>query len=251
MTGDLFSTGFAWGEDDLSQTAATPAATAPIDPATSQKVEKSDLSSGPVADVASVAERESDRLIARLSQPIVAKPATVPATPETAENRGVQASSGVSVAGVATVAEWQAGVEALCAMDAKGKIHDLQRDAVRLLRDWGADLARLGWSTLDVWASNQCLEHRRVDRDGLIQGVRGGAVVAIDCDTATIAWGEDQVTYYRKLRAAGGVPVWRVDAGVSRWEGSRGCALTRLPPNHPASQPALGESESHQLREYQ
>jgi hypothetical protein len=247
MSDDLFGGGFAWGEDDLSQTGATPTATPKTSPTNAEKVGKSHLSPAPVASVATVADRKSDALIARLSQPIVAKVATPPATPEMAEVSGIEPNPATAVADVATVALWRDGVGALCAMDARGEIHGLQRDAVKLLRDWGDDLVGLGWSTLDVWGGNRHFHERRVDRQGLIFAVRGGDVVAVDSGTATIAWGRDHVTYYRKWRAAGGVPVWLVDVGAGR-TGAGGSALTRLPPDATLCQRPSGGSELEDTR---
>ncbi|MBB3347335.1 hypothetical protein [Sphingomonas sp. BK069] len=255
MTDDLFSAGFAWDEPDVSQSAATPVATPAPAAAPSVKVTASHLSDDGVAGVAGVAETEGQRLERLLSQPYVAVTATPVATPKTADFCGVEAGDEPIVAGVASVANWQRGIDLLrgqrCPAGANPKEwRDTVAAASHLFRLWGSDLFEAGWSTLDVWGSEPDPAHRRVDRLGLVHFVIGAQVEAIDSESATILHsGKDRLTYTRRQKVPGAVPLWSVAVGESRVEGAKGCALTRLPLNSPDCQPASGESDGVEMRE--
>lgn len=256
MTLDLFSDGFAWADEpSVSQVGATADATGAQPPSAPGKISNSNLFGGGVAGVAGVAETEGQRLERALSQTSVASRATPAATAETADFCGVVGDQAGAVADVATVAGWSAGLATLNdrrvppALDQRGWA-GLVRDSYNLMRLWGHDLHVAGWSVCDVFGVEQNTAHRRLDRLGLVSLLRDGEVEAIDSHTATILRGRDRMTYDRRLRAEGGVPIWAIDfeeyqpqAGQRRWEGTGGSALAALPPEAPTCQPPQGESE--------
>ena len=220
---DLFSAGFAWDDvasdatraatprptsfTGLSQGHATPSATHDA-PSFSASFAWSDDA---VASVAGVATSQAG---ARVSQPLVAGAATPRATRETADFCGAKVVRRASVADVASVAAWAENVErmrrATCPSDVDPRTwRELCADATVLLRNWGADLVDLGWNTLEVFGVTRNPRARNVDVLGILPLLHGAQVEAIDADTASVRVNaRDTLTFYRKLLAPGGVPVW-------------------------------------------
>lgn len=250
MTGsDLFSDGFAWGDVAV---AATPVATSqPADIARtvtpmSQPVATSSAthealsfsqnfgwSSDDVAGVASVAVQAA---MAGVSHVTRAPFATLGATHEMAVSCGIEARIPRTVA---SVANWSSEIELaarqrgpLCMAD--GAWRSLLMDARMTIQNWGSDLVALGWSTLDVFGGPSRPEHRRLDTAGLVYLLRGRTIEAIDRDTALIrATPRDTLTFYRTLKAGGGVPIWNWVEGL---------------PSSRSGQPDGGEGEARQAR---
>ncbi len=247
---DLFSTGFAWGDDAVASdatavatrpgamrdvatlvvsassqapvaNAATPRATGDIGISASEKVGKSDLLSGSVAAVASVAETEGKRLERLLSQPNVAVSATRVATAEVADFCGVEGGARAAVTPIASVANWMAGVEALKrARPAPAPYHSpwrtVVRDAANFVALWGDDAIRMGWSTLDVFGVNPDPAAGRYDRLGLVILLGGRPVQCLEPQTAHIGRDSKPTVFRRALRAAGAVPIWQWVEGVAQ-----------------------------------
>jgi hypothetical protein len=220
MTGDLFSTGFAWGDDEGVATPATPVATRREAMPAAEKRGYPVESIGGVAGVAGVAETEGQRLERLLSQSNVAVTATDGATPETTHSCGFEGGDAACVASVASVA-WDDGVAMLrehrppVGAD-PAEWRRLVMDARKLNAHWGDDLRHLGWTAVEVFGVEPNPAHRRLDRLGLLAFISGGAVEAIDADSVvTLHAGKDRLVYQRKLRASGAVPIWQLASGAS------------------------------------
>jgi hypothetical protein len=90
---------------------------------------------------------------------------------------------------------------------------DLIDAAGRFLDQWGATAADLGWEPVDLFGASSRAPLARIDQQGLVFFLRGGArVTAMTADIATIAApsGFSQV-YRRRLaafREAGTQPIW-------------------------------------------
>ncbi len=220
MTGDLFSTGFVWGDDDGVAVAATPVATRREAVPAAEKVRNPRHSGDGVAGVAGVAETEGQRLERLLSQSNVAVTATGSATPKATHSCGLQGGDAGDVAHVATVA-WDDGVALLrehrppIGAD-PAEWRRLVLDARKLNAHWGDDLRHLGWTAVEVFGVEPNPAHRRLDRLGLLSFISGGAVEAIDADSVvTLHAGKDRLVYQRKLRSSGAVPIWQLVLGAS------------------------------------
>lgn len=227
MSGDLFSAGFAWDDVAPDATAAatrsceyagtgTAPASQPRATATAT-AEDGDFaggfawSDGDVAGVAGVAAGPSTPEGVAVSQP---SRATAVATPETADFCGVEGEFLAAVAPVASVADWAAQVARLREGRPPEGIDGLAwrrliSDARALIGNWGADLIRAGWTTVEVFGVNPDPRARRLDRVGLCRLLKGRPVEAIDGETALIrVSATDMHTFHRRLVAPGGVPFW-------------------------------------------
>jgi hypothetical protein len=81
-------------------------------------------------------------------------------------------------------------------------------DAGCFLDRWGSEADRMGWSALDVFGVSRVVPHTGYDAVGLVLLIRGGEVIAIGSDRATIRTCEGKcLTYLRRTRA-GTVAVW-------------------------------------------
>ncbi|MCP3732041.1 hypothetical protein M9978_16575 [Sphingomonas sp. MG17] len=248
MIADLFSAGFAW--DDVAPV-ATPVATRPCEyagtrpaaasqsGATGNATASAQAFSGDfgwndddVANVANVAEPDGQARAVAVSQP---SHATDDATQEIAVFCASESEFLGSVAPVASVANWSSAIEAIRGTTAPDGIRasDWRRliaDARALVTNWGEDLVKAGWSTVDVFGVELDQRARRLDRVGLCRFLKGASVEAIDADTALIrVTAADTHTFDRRLLAAGGVPFWV-------WAGGRLDGL-------PARQPGEGYGE--------
>ena len=216
MTETLFSTGFAWGDDEGVATPATPVATRRAARLKAQKTGNSDVSGGAVAPVADVAETEGKRLERLLSQPMSPMSATRGATPKTADLCGLQTDSLARVAPVASVADWVAGVDAMQAARVlpnlyHGRWRAVVRDSLSFLRLWADDAIKAGWTTLDVFGVNPDPSHGRYDRLGLVVLLAGQPIQSLDSEIALIGPArQTPTTFRRRLRAGGAVPLWEV-----------------------------------------
>lgn len=216
MTETLFSTGFAWGDDEGVATAATPVATRAAARTKAQKVTETHLKPASVAGVAGVAETEGQRLERLLSQPMSPMSATRGATPKTADLCGIQTDSLGGVAPVASVADWIAGVDAMQAARVLPNLYHGQwravvRDALSFLRTWADDAIKAGWTTLDVFGVNPNPSHGRYDRLGLVVLLAGQPIQSLDSEIALIGGArQTPTTFRRRLRAGGAVPLWEV-----------------------------------------
>jgi hypothetical protein len=170
-------------------------------------------------------------------------PATDGATAKSAVIRGVQELVRVDVADVAAIAAWRRGVASLRIGSPPDSVSDRAwqttiADAEALIDLWGADLEALGWSTLEIFGTNDNPRARRLDRVGLLDLLEGRAVLAVTATHASIrATARDVTRFDRRLVAAGGIPVWAVqregvEVVLSAAEpvgGGRGSAFSATP----------------------
>lgn len=93
---------------------------------------------------------------------------------------------------------------------------ELQFDAVRFVRDWGAEALRLGWTNLELFGCNPNPRARRLDNDGLIKLLHGRRITAIDDSAATIDAGRGDLLRFRKGKLLlTAVPIWVAFASES------------------------------------
>jgi hypothetical protein len=94
---------------------------------------------------------------------------------------------------------------------------ELIEDGGRFLDRWANEAARLGWTALDVFGVHPAAPSTTYDAIGLVPLIRGGDVVAIGSDRATIrTQGGTLVTYLRRP-LAGAIAAWElVDANTRR-----------------------------------
>lgn len=206
MNGDLFSAGFAWGDDDGVASAATPVATPARVPRAAENRGSTGFPADPVASVASVANLEVSHDFGVVS-------ATPAATPETADFCGSQTDFGGAVAAVASVATWMDRIERMSRTEDRPRMYHgdwrmVIRDAVAFVNQWGEDAIRAGWSTLDVFGTNPEPTARRIDRLGLVTMLDRRLVQSLDSETAVIGSGRSATVFRRGLRSAGAVPLW-------------------------------------------
>ena len=67
-----------------------------------------------------------------------------------------------------------------------GRWETLKTDAVGFLERWGAQAARLGWATLDVFGVNAVRPFERLDAAGLIRLLDGRSILALTASEAVI-----------------------------------------------------------------
>ncbi len=80
-------------------------------------------------------------------------------------------------------------------------------DADRFLTRWGSQADALGWSELDLFGVSPCFA-RRLDRDGLLYGLEGRAVIAMTAEAATIDFGGGKATRHYRMARSGAVVWW-------------------------------------------
>jgi hypothetical protein len=81
-------------------------------------------------------------------------------------------------------------------------------DGHRFLDVWGAEAARLGWGTLDLFGVHPGAPAARYDVMGLIPMVRGGEVIAIEPTRATTRMPSGGLLTYLRRPQPGAVPIW-------------------------------------------
>ena len=87
---------------------------------------------------------------------------------------------------------------------------ELIEDGGRFLDRWANDAARLGWTALDVFGVHPAAPSTTYDAIGLVPLIRGGDVVAIGSDRATIrTQGGTLLTYLRRPQP-GAIAVWEL-----------------------------------------
>lgn len=93
----------------------------------------------------------------------------------------------------------------------------LIEDGGRFLDRWASEAARLGWTALDVFGVHPAAPSTNYDAIGLVPLIRGGDVVAIGLDRATIrTHGRTLLTYLRRPQP-GVIAVWElVDTSTAR-----------------------------------
>jgi hypothetical protein len=92
--------------------------------------------------------------------------------------------------------------------------HQLIEDAEHFLDDWAQEAARQGWSVLDAFGVHVRAPAARYDGMGLVPLIRGGKIVALTGDHATIRMpsGSELTVLRRPLQDA--VPIWTVAPGT-------------------------------------
>lgn len=88
-------------------------------------------------------------------------------------------------------------------------------DGGQFLDRWGNEAARLGWSAVDVFGVDPAAPSTTYEAMGLVPLIRGGDIVAIGSDRATIRTQEGTLlTYLRRPRPAA-IAVWDL-AGTAK-----------------------------------
>ena len=101
--------------------------------------------------------------------------------------------------------EWTAGVERLLTLPspdgvASERWRTLLDDAVRFTETWGAQAAKLGWETADVFGVNRTKLFVRLDAAGLVRLLDGRPVAALtESEAAIQCRGGNRLTFRRKL----------------------------------------------------
>ena len=86
----------------------------------------------------------------------------------------------------------------------------LIEDGGRFLDRWAHEAARLGWSALDVFGVHPAAPSTTYAAIGLVPLIRGGDVVAIRSDHATVRTpGGTLLTYLRRPQP-GAIAVWKL-----------------------------------------
>lgn len=111
---------------------------------------------------------------------------------------------------------WTEGYAALAAMPpptgfSPERWERLVRAAGKFVARWGADAARLGWSTLDVFGAHQGAPASRFDAMGLVLLLNRCEVVGIDQDGADVVTVTDaRQRFRRRPLPPGTVPLWEL-----------------------------------------
>jgi hypothetical protein len=128
---------------------------------------------------------------------------------------GAGNSETLSGGAVDAPAEWQRGIALLRELQPPAPVQDrwpeLITDSERLLNEWGATAAALGWTETDLWGCSPGFA-RRLDRDGLAMLLRGRQVIAMTESTATIPNPLGIANTYRRVPMPEAVPMWRAAA---------------------------------------
>ena len=99
--------------------------------------------------------------------------------------------------------EWAEGLATLESMEAPSwwperEWRQVIQDAGRFIDEWAAQADVLGWTVGDVFGCCHRAPRARVDALGLVALVRGGHVVALTADTATIRTPTGALQTYRR-----------------------------------------------------
>jgi hypothetical protein len=86
----------------------------------------------------------------------------------------------------------------------------LIEDGGRFLDCWASEAARLGWSALDVFGVHPAAPSTTYDAIGLVPLIRGGDVVTIRSDNATVRTGEGTLLTYLRRPQLGAIAVWKL-----------------------------------------
>ena len=170
-----------------------------------------------VATVASVADREihSDAVSHRSVATVAMSQAGAPGSETDAADRetAFQERAALIEDGASVPRAWAEGLASLdLAAPPAGFTPALWQqvveDGARFLDRWGSEAAELGWSALDVFGVHPVVPTSRFDAMGLVPLIRGGEVVAIAAERATICTPHGgQLTYLRRPRP-GAVAFW-------------------------------------------
>ena len=100
--------------------------------------------------------------------------------------------------------EWLTGLVLMSRMAAPAGIASADWDGfasggARLLEEWGAQLAALGWTAADLFALHRMRPMDRYDHTGLVRFLGGSDVVAVTRDTAVLRCRSGAIqTFYRR-----------------------------------------------------
>jgi len=84
-------------------------------------------------------------------------------------------------------------------------------DGGRFLDRWGAEASRLGWSAVDVFGVHPIAPYARLDAAGLVILIKGGKVVSVLPDRATISVkGTGSLLTYTRRPSTDGVALWEL-----------------------------------------
>jgi hypothetical protein len=86
----------------------------------------------------------------------------------------------------------------------------LVEDGGRFLDRWASEAARRGWSALDVFGVHPAAPSTTYDAIGLVPLIRGGDVVAIRSDRATVRTQEGTLLTYLRRPQPGAIAVWKL-----------------------------------------
>lgn len=90
-------------------------------------------------------------------------------------------------------------------------------DGGRFLDQWANQAAALGWTAVDVFGLHRDAPAARLDGIGLVALIRGGEIVAIDSDHATIRMPSGNcLTYYLRRPRPDAVAAWDLDKTQAR-----------------------------------
>ena len=141
----------------------------------------------------------------------------------TTENDYVRASSNDLFEERAAIAEDGAGAprnwaESFARLDIAERPPDftgkawrqLIEDGGRFLDRWASEAARRGWSALDVFGVHPVAPSATYDAIGLVPLIRGGDVVAIGSDHATVRTQEGTLLTYLRRPQPGAIAVWKL-----------------------------------------
>ncbi|MGY2732793.1 hypothetical protein ACVWYO_000467 [Sphingomonas sp. UYP23] len=209
---DLFSGGFAWGNEPVASVATAFAPDGATARSSDFRASHASLH-GPIAAIATVAESLATPDVTALSQNPIARVATAAATGNNVDLCASQPVFPPPVATVATVANWLEGIERMRRAEnppmlAHGRWKTVVQDAVAFVQLWGADAIDAGWSTLDAFGTNPEPQQRRVDRLGLVVLLDGRPIRSLDADSAAIAGRPNTTKFWRSLRTGGAVALW-------------------------------------------
>jgi hypothetical protein len=85
-------------------------------------------------------------------------------------------------------------------------------DAARFVDEWGEQAVRLGWHVVDVFGVHVRAPSARYDGMGLVPMLRGGNVVALNANRATIRMPSGADLSYLRLPCQDAVPIWDIRA---------------------------------------
>jgi hypothetical protein len=115
----------------------------------------------------------------------------------------------------ALLAEWTAGLEQMRGHPpplgfSEADWHQFKRDGLALLAEHGPRLARLGWTTLDLFGLHDTRPGVRVSHSGLARFLHGDAIAELTERHARIRRRTtgSVLTFYRSPAQPGAVPAW-------------------------------------------
>jgi hypothetical protein len=83
-------------------------------------------------------------------------------------------------------------------------------DAERFLHDWGEEAARHGWTLLEAFGVHMRAPSARYDGMGLVPLLRGGEVIALNADRATVRTPSGSHLIFLRRTCPDFVPIWEI-----------------------------------------